>query len=94
MMAARYGTEVATALQSVSTATLTSQLVKRGLNGCILGELQPMHPERRLLGFARTLRYLPHREDLFARRGGGFNAQKQAVEGIEPGRRARDLGAR
>jgi 5-oxopent-3-ene-1,2,5-tricarboxylate decarboxylase / 2-hydroxyhepta-2,4-diene-1,7-dioate isomerase len=84
-LAARYGTDVATALQSVSTATLTSQLVKRGLNGCILGALQPMHPERRLLGFARTLRYLPHREDLFARRGGGFNAQKQAVEGIEPG---------
>jgi regulator of RNase E activity RraA len=84
-LAERYGTDVAIALESVSTATLTSQLIKRGLNGCMLGALQPTHPERRLLGFARTLRYLPHREDLFARRGGGFNAQKQAVEAIQPG---------
>jgi regulator of RNase E activity RraA len=84
-VADRYGVDVATALQVVSTATLTSQLIKRGLSGCILGALRATHPERRLLGFARTLRYLPHREDLFARRGGGFNAQKQAVEAIEPG---------
>jgi regulator of RNase E activity RraA len=83
--ASRYGADVATALQSVSVATLTSQLVKRGLGGCILGALQPMHPERRLLGFARTLRYLPHRGDLYARVGGGFNAQKQAIEAIQPG---------
>ena len=31
------------------------------------------------------MRYLPHREDLFAAQGGGFNAQKRAVEAIEPG---------
>jgi regulator of RNase E activity RraA len=84
-VADRYGADVASALQVVSTATLTSQLMKRGLNGCMLGALRATHPERRLLGFARTLRYLPHREDLFARRGGGFNAQKQAVESIQPG---------
>jgi regulator of RNase E activity RraA len=85
LLAARYGPNVAAALQSVSTATLTSQLVKRGLNGCMLGELRAMHPSRRLVGFARTLRYLPHREDLFQSRGGGFNAQKRAVEAIRPG---------
>ena len=38
-----------------------------------------------LAGFARTLRYLPLREDLFARYGGGMNAQKQAIEQIRPG---------
>jgi 5-oxopent-3-ene-1,2,5-tricarboxylate decarboxylase / 2-hydroxyhepta-2,4-diene-1,7-dioate isomerase len=84
-LAERYGATVAAGLRQVSTATLTSQLVKRGLNGCILGELRATHPEGRLVGFARTVRYLPHREDLFASRGGGFNAQKRAVEAIEPG---------
>src|SRR2546429_2852278 len=29
--------------------------------------------------------YLPLREDLFARYGGGMNAQKQAIEQIRPG---------
>jgi regulator of RNase E activity RraA len=38
-----------------------------------------------MAGFARTLRYLPLREDLFARYGGGMNAQKQAVEQIRTG---------
>ena len=68
-LADRYGADVAAGLRAVSTATLTSQLVKRGLDGCMLDELAPTHPERRLVGFARTVRYLPLREDLFARRG-------------------------
>jgi regulator of RNase E activity RraA len=38
-----------------------------------------------MIGYARTLRYLPLREDLFAERGGGMNAQKRAVEEIQPG---------
>jgi regulator of RNase E activity RraA len=39
----------------------------------------------RMVGVARTLRYLPLREDLFASHGGGFNAQKRAVDSIGPG---------
>ncbi len=35
----------------------------------------------KLVGTARTLRYLPLRENLFERYGGGMNAQKRAVEG-------------
>jgi regulator of RNase E activity RraA len=38
-----------------------------------------------LLGFARTVRYLPLREDLFPARSAGLNAQKRAVEAIGPG---------
>jgi len=38
-----------------------------------------------MAGFARTLRYLPLREDLFVRYGRGMNAQKQAIEQIRPG---------
>ena len=72
-------------LGQVSTATLASQLRKRGLNGLTMDGLRTTKPGQRLAGFARTLRYLPLREDLFARYGGGMNAQKQAVEQIRPG---------
>ena len=50
----------------MSTATLASQLRKRGLNGLIIDGLRTTRPDRRMVGFARTLRYLPLREDLFA----------------------------
>jgi regulator of RNase E activity RraA/2-keto-4-pentenoate hydratase/2-oxohepta-3-ene-1,7-dioic acid hydratase in catechol pathway len=69
----------------VSTATLASQLRKRGLNGLTMDGLRTTKPGRRMTGFARTLRYLPLREDLFARYGGGMNAQKQAIDQIRPG---------
>jgi 2-keto-4-pentenoate hydratase/2-oxohepta-3-ene-1,7-dioic acid hydratase in catechol pathway/regulator of RNase E activity RraA len=77
--------EVLTGLGRVSTATLSSQLRKRGLNGLTLDGLRSSRPGRRMIGYARTLRYLPLREDLFAERGGGMNAQKRAVEEIQPG---------
>lgn len=38
-----------------------------------------------MVGRAKTLRYLPYRADLFARRGGTMNAQKAAVESLQPG---------
>lgn len=69
----------------VSTATLASQLRKRGLNGLTMDGLRSTKPAQPMIGFARTLRYLPLREDLSARLGGGMNAQKQAVEQIRPG---------
>jgi 2-keto-4-pentenoate hydratase/2-oxohepta-3-ene-1,7-dioic acid hydratase in catechol pathway/regulator of RNase E activity RraA len=72
-------------LGQVSTATLASQLRKRGLNGLTMDGLRSTKPGCRMAGFARTLRYLPLREDLFARYGGGMNAQKQAIEQIRPG---------
>ncbi len=72
-------------LGQVSTATLASQLRKRGLDGLTMDGLRSTKPGQRMAGFARTLRYLPLREDLFERYGGGMNAQKQAVEQIRPG---------
>ena len=72
-------------LGTVSTATLASQLRKRGLNGLTIDGLRSTRPGQRMVGFARTLRYLPLREDLFARHGGGMNAQKRAVEQMRPG---------
>lgn len=77
--------DVLAGLNQVSTATLSSQLRKRGLNGFTLDGLRSTRPGQRMIGFARTLRYLPLREDLFQAHGGGMNAQKRAVDEIGPG---------
>jgi regulator of RNase E activity RraA/2-keto-4-pentenoate hydratase/2-oxohepta-3-ene-1,7-dioic acid hydratase in catechol pathway len=69
----------------VSTATLAYQLRRRGLNGLTMDGLRSTRPDRPMAGFARTLRYLPLREDLSDRYGTGMNAQKQAIEQIRPG---------
>lgn len=72
-------------LRTVSTATVSSQLRKRGLDGVVLNGLQATRPDLPMVGTARTLRYLPLREDLFAEYGGGMNAQKRTIEEIQPG---------
>jgi 2-keto-4-pentenoate hydratase/2-oxohepta-3-ene-1,7-dioic acid hydratase in catechol pathway/regulator of RNase E activity RraA len=77
--------DVLTSLGKVAVATLAAQLRKRGLNGLTLDGLRSTRPDLRLAGYARTLRYLPLREDLFAEFGGGMNAQKRAVEQVMPG---------
>jgi regulator of RNase E activity RraA len=71
-------------LREVSTATLASLLRKRGLNGLTLDGLRSTRPGIRMAGYARTVRYLPLREDLMDRYA-GLNAQKQAIEEIRPG---------
>ncbi|MGH3297609.1 MAG: fumarylacetoacetate hydrolase family protein [Trebonia sp.] len=78
------------AVARVSTATLSAQLRKRGFNSVTLDRLHATQPGKKMAGFARTLRYVPFREDLFARYGGaapggGLNAQKRAVEQVRPG---------
>nr|WP_232292011.1 fumarylacetoacetate hydrolase family protein [Frankia sp. QA3] len=82
---ARVGEEVLEQLRHVSTATVSSQLRRRGLHGTTLDGLRPASAQPRLVGVARTLRFLPLREDLFDARAGGMNAQKLAVEEIGPG---------
>jgi 2-keto-4-pentenoate hydratase/2-oxohepta-3-ene-1,7-dioic acid hydratase in catechol pathway/regulator of RNase E activity RraA len=77
--------DVLTAVGAVSTATLASQLKKRGFDSVTLDGLHTTQPARKMAGFARTVRYVPYREDLFKAHGGGFNAQKQAVEQVRPG---------
>ena len=72
-------------LREVSTATLAALLRKRGLNGLTLDGLRSTRPRARMAGYARTVRYLPLREDLSAAYGGGMNAQKRAIEEIRPG---------
>ena len=72
-------------LESVATATLSSQLRKRGLNNVSIDGLQATRPDRKVVGLARTLRYVPNREDLFKTHGGGFNAQKRAIDSVNEG---------
>ena len=72
-------------LHEVSTATLAALRRKRGLNGLTLDGLRSTRPGARMAGYARTVRYLPLREDLSAAYGGGMNAQKRAIEEIRPG---------
>ncbi|GAA4865015.1 fumarylacetoacetate hydrolase family protein [Saccharopolyspora rosea] len=72
-------------LREVATATLSAQLRKRGIHHAFIESVRPCGPGVRLLGRARTLRYLPLREDLFAAHGGGYNKQKSTIDTIRPG---------
>ncbi|THD78570.1 MAG: hypothetical protein E7812_11305 [Phenylobacterium sp.] len=73
------------ALNTISTATLTHQLQMRGIRSTFMSGLKPLHPDRRMVGRARTLRYVALREDLQPKYAGGINAQKRVVESIESG---------
>jgi 5-oxopent-3-ene-1,2,5-tricarboxylate decarboxylase / 2-hydroxyhepta-2,4-diene-1,7-dioate isomerase len=84
-VARRFGAEVADALDTVSTATLASQLRKRALDGCVLDGIATESRGVRMVGFARTVSYLPMREDLRAEKTAGLNAQKRAIESLIAG---------
>jgi len=72
-------------LERVPVAALSQQLRKRGLNEVTIDGVRPLHPDAKLVGTARTLRFVPHREDLFASHGGGYNAQKRAFDAVADG---------
>jgi 5-oxopent-3-ene-1,2,5-tricarboxylate decarboxylase/2-hydroxyhepta-2,4-diene-1,7-dioate isomerase len=73
------------ALRSVSVATLTVQLAQRGIrDNCVRG-LRSTRPDLRLFGYAKTLRYVPLREDVRDSSSAELNAQKGAIESIGPG---------
>jgi 5-oxopent-3-ene-1,2,5-tricarboxylate decarboxylase / 2-hydroxyhepta-2,4-diene-1,7-dioate isomerase len=77
--------DILAGLRGVATATLAAVARKRGLNTVTLDGLRSTRPGTRMVGYARTVRYLPLREDLSAAHGGGMNAQKRAIEAIRPG---------
>ncbi len=72
-------------LERVPVAGLSQQLRKRGLNNVTIDGVRPLHPGRKLVGLATTLRFVPGREDLFASHGGGYNAQKRAFDAVAEG---------
>src|SRR5262245_22460889 len=75
-------------LKTVSTATLTTCLFKRGLRNQFLQDVHPLNPQAGpMVGEAYTLRYIPAREDLnpitvFQDRS---HPQRKAVEDCPPG---------
>ena len=72
-------------LLRVPVAGLSAQLRKRGLDNVTIDGVRPMHPGVKLVGPAKTLRFVPGREDLFASHGGGYNAQKRAFDTVGNG---------
>ncbi|WP_225755303.1 fumarylacetoacetate hydrolase family protein [Actinotalea sp. Marseille-Q4924] len=72
-------------LMRAPTAGLSAQLRRHGLDDVTIDGVRPMHPSTKLVGTARTLRFVPHRKDLFASHGGGYNAQKRAFDAVGEG---------
>ena len=72
------------AMKTVSTATLSVQLARRGISNTVITGVRSTRPDMRLLGYAYTLRYVPLREDVRDADAAELNAQKRAVESIGP----------
>jgi regulator of RNase E activity RraA len=73
-------------LQQASTATITTQLLARGLRNTFLNGVRPLN-NRRLIGEAFTLRYIPAREDLDTLDvyKDYDHPQRKAIESVPPG---------
>ncbi len=72
-------------LHEAPVAGLSAQLRKRGFESIHIDGVHALPGAGKLVGVARTLRYVPHRPDLFASHGGGQNAQKRLFDAVEPG---------
>jgi len=83
----RLDPEIIERLARVSTATLCTQLLSRGVRGPFMDGPRALGPARRMVGTAFTLRYAPAREDIgiSAHYDNSRNVQRLAVESIEEG---------
>jgi regulator of RNase E activity RraA len=74
------------ALKRTSTATVTSQLLLRGLRNTFIAGLTPLRPDLRMAGYAFTLRYVPSREDIGidVHYDNETNPQRIAIEAVGP----------
>jgi regulator of RNase E activity RraA len=74
-------------LKNVSTATLTTVLLKKGLrNVWMRGTLPLQQDQPRLVGRAFTLRFVPAREDLATPASWGAPiSTRSAIEAMPPG---------
>ncbi|MDY0985518.1 fumarylacetoacetate hydrolase family protein [Microbacterium sp. CFBP9023] len=77
--------ELRAKLMEAPTAGLSSQLRKRGHHSCFIDGVSANLPGSKIVGTAKTLRFVPFREDLFASHGGGYNAQKRAFDAVGEG---------
>jgi regulator of RNase E activity RraA len=72
-------------LQDTATATLVGQLQRRGIPDTFFTGLSTGTPGHKMIGLAKTLRYVALRHDLTSKYQGGNNAQRQAIESVGPG---------
>lgn len=72
-------------LERCPVATLSQMLRQRGLNNVSIDGVRPLPGAGKIVGTARTLRFVPNREDLFKSHGGGYNAQKRAFDAVGEG---------
>ncbi|MFT4233013.1 MAG: fumarylacetoacetate hydrolase family protein [Leucobacter sp.] len=77
--------EIRALLDGVAVATVSAALRKRGYVDIFIDGVHPNHEGDRILGTAKTLRFIPFRPDLFKEYGGGFNAQKRAFDTVNAG---------
>ena len=77
--------ELRTKLMEAPTAGLSAQLRKRGHHSCFIDGVTANIPGSKIVGTAKTLRFVPFREDLFKTHGGGYNAQKRTFDAVEAG---------
>ena len=72
-------------LLDAPTAGLSAQLRKRGHHSCFIDGVSANIPGSKIVGTAKTLRFVPFREDLFTTHGGGYNAQKRTFDAVDEG---------
>jgi regulator of RNase E activity RraA len=75
-------------LSQASTATITTQLLARGLRNTFLQGIKPLNPSNaRMVGEAFTLRYIPAREDIDVLEvfRDYDHPQRKAIESVPPG---------
>ncbi|WP_341975573.1 fumarylacetoacetate hydrolase family protein [Microbacterium sp. LTA6] len=77
--------ELRAKLMEAPTAGLSAQLRKRGHHSCFIDGVAANIAGSKIVGTAKTLRFVPFREDLFKTHGGGYNAQKRAFDAVKEG---------
>ena len=79
--------EIVATLEKVTTATITTLLLKKGLRNVWLRGTRPLRPDStRLVGRAFTLRFVPAREDLATPASWGAPiSTRAAIEAMPPG---------
>src|SRR5690625_1577145 len=74
--------ELKAKLEAAPTAGLSAQLRNRSNVDCFIEGVFPQTTGTKLVGVARTLRFIPFRPDLFKSHGGGLNAQKAVFDSV------------
>ena len=72
------------ALARISVESVWKALYDRGFKNCFIGGLQVIHPHLRMVGRARTVRFVPYRPDLAKQLAEEPQLNKQVVEESQP----------